>query len=286
VLDRISKQVTMLVAKNGPILGVPGLAVIQVGNRSDSSKYVEMKHLAAKKVGIASLNFAFEKDCKTEDIIGTIDKLNQRQDIDGILVQLPLPRDQKRILNTIDPEKDVDGFHPYNIGLLTRMGEELRQENKLFDPTQCRNVACTAMGVMMLLEGTDIAGKSAVILGRSNIVGLPLALMLLHRDATVTFCHSHTVDIKERCLQADILVAAMGQAEMVKGDWIKPGAVVIDVGINVQNEILVGDVDFKQAVKRAARITPVPGGVGPMTVAMLMLNTLNNRIHRLAHLKI
>jgi len=254
---------------------VPGLAVIIVGSRTDSQTYVRNKRKACEEVGIHSLLFALEESVSEEELTSLVRRLNADDSIDGILIQLPLPEHIKseRVLQEISLEKDVDGFHPLNIGRLCL-------KSPLYPPLA---IACTPRGCLELLDraSVKIEGKHAVVLGRSNVVGLPMALLLLQRNATVTVCHSRTADIPEQVGRADIVVAAIGRANFVKGSWIKPGAVVIDVGINsVPDESaprgyrLVGDVEFDTAKERAALITPVPGGVGPMTIAMLLLNTL------------
>ncbi len=252
---------------------VPGLATILVGDNPASQTYVKMKRKRSAELGIHSVGYELPATATQEEIQTLITQLNADPTIHGILVQLPLPGhlDEEAILNTISLQKDVDGFHPINIGRLAMKGRE-----PLFAP-------CTPAGVIELLDrtGVSIRGKEAVVLGRSNIVGLPVSMLLLKRDATVTICHSRSQDLPAICRRADILVAAVGRAEMVKGDWLKPGAVVIDVGINrVEDPAaprgyrLVGDVDFAQAKDVAGAITPVPGGVGPMTIAMLLSNTV------------
>lgn len=253
---------------------VPGLAVVLVGERKDSQTYVRMKKIAAKETGIESFDATLPADISQEELLKVVKDFNANPNVDGILVQLPLPGhiDEKVILGAIDIEKDVDGFHPINIGLLSMKGR-----NPSFVP-------CTPRGCIELLErtGVEIAGKHAVVLGRSNIVGLPMAMLLLARNATVTICHSHTKDLKEQVQQADILIAAVGRALLVKRDWVKPGAIVIDVGMNSipkpdgVGTRLVGDVDFEQVKDVAGAITPVPGGVGPMTIACLLRNTLES----------
>lgn len=251
----------------------PGLATVLVGDNPASQVYVRMKHKACQQVGIESFGFTLPADASQAEVEALVRELNDDPRVHGILVQLPLPPglDEERILNSIRLEKDVDGFHPLNIGRLAQKGRE-----PLFVP-------CTPAGVMYLLEqqGVDFDGAHAVVLGRSNIVGMPVSLLLLRRNATVTVCHSHTRDLPAVVRQADILVAAVGRAEMVRGDWIKPGAVVIDVGVNRVDDPtakkgyrLVGDVAFDEARQVASAITPVPGGVGPMTIAMLLKNTL------------
>lgn len=253
---------------------VPGLAAVLVGERKDSQTYVRMKKRACAEVGIASFGDNFPADISQEALLKVVQDLNANPDIHGILVQLPLPDhiDEETILGTISLEKDVDGFHPINIGRLS-----MKRRDPLFAP-------CTPKGCIELLDrtGVEIEGKRAVVLGRSNIVGLPVAMLLLHRNATLTICHSRTKDLADVVRQADILVAAVGRAEMVRGDWIKPGAVVIDVGQNAVDDPskergyrLVGDVAFEEAKEVASAITPVPGGVGPMTIVMLLRNTLD-----------
>ena len=249
----------------------PGLAVVLVGERKDSATYVRMKKQAAKECGIVSLEASVPENITQDELIQVVRKFNEDPNCNGILVQLPLPKhiNEEVILNEISIEKDVDGFHPLNIGKLSMKGRK-----PLFVP-------CTPKGCIELLDrmGVQIEGKNAVVVGRSNIVGIPVAMLLLHRNATVTICHSKTQDIAEKVKAADIVVAALGSAEFIKGSWIKQGAVVIDVGTNpVKDDSkktgskLVGDVEFEEAKKNAAMITPVPGGVGPMTVAMLMKN--------------
>ena len=254
-------------------LSPPHLAVVIVGGRPDSALYVKMKMKAAAEVGIVSTKIELPGDASQEDVVGAVAALNDDAGVHSILVQLPLPEglDEVAILDTISVEKDVDGFAPENIGCLA-------MRNRV-----PKAVSCTPKGIMALLErsGIDPEGKHAVVLGRSNIVGVPAALCLLKANATVTICHSRTVDIEEHVKKADILVAAVGRAEMVKGDWIKPGAVVIDVGMNHIEDASrkkgwrwVGDVDFDAASAVASAITPVPGGCGPMTVASLLSNAV------------
>ena len=243
----------------------PGLAVALVGEDPASKVYVGNKTKACERLGIASFPYELPEETSEEEILRLIAELNARKDVHGILVQLPLPKhiDSKKVLLALDPAKDVDGFHPINVGYL------------FID--QSPLPPCTPSGIMELLKraGVELKGKHAVVVGRSNIVGKPVAIMLLKEHATVTICHSRTVDLPEVCRSADVLVAAVGKPEMVKGDWIKPCAVVIDVGVNRVEGKLVGDVEFSAAVERAAAITPVPGGVGPMTISMLMRNTVN-----------
>lgn len=243
----------------------PKLVVIMVGNDSASAVYVRNKSKACDEIGIAFEEFLLKEDTTREELLSLIKELNQRKDVHGILLQSPIPKhlDIREAFNTIDYKKDVDGFHPINVGKLS-IGEE-------------GFVSCTPLGVMKMLEeyNIDIQGKSAVVIGRSNIVGKPLAQLLLNANATVTICHSKTQNINEITKEADILVAALGKPKFVKENMVKKGAVVIDVGINRNEEgKLVGDVDFTEVEKKASYITPVPGGVGPMTIAMLMTNVV------------
>jgi methylenetetrahydrofolate dehydrogenase (NADP+)/methenyltetrahydrofolate cyclohydrolase len=243
----------------------PGLAVVLVGEDPASRVYVSMKEKACAATGIYSVEHKLSAETSEADLLALIANLNGDAKIDGILVQLPLPDhiDEAKILEAISPDKDVDGFHPYNVGRLVT-------GNPVFQP-------CTPYGVMKMLEhtGVDLKGKEVVIVGRSNIVGKPVALMCLAEHATVTICHSRTVDLPQKVAAADVVIAAVGQPEMIKGAWIKKGAVVIDVGVNrVGEKKLVGDVEFVAACENAAAITPVPGGVGPMTITMLLYNTL------------
>ena len=242
-----------------------GLAVVIVGNNPASRVYVNNKKKACEAVGFQSYEYALEESTTQEQLLDLVNVLNRDNRVNGILVQLPLPKhiDEKAIINAISPEKDVDAFHPINVG-------KIMIGDYSFLP-------CTPAGVMRLIEstGTDITGKQCVVIGRSNIVGKPQAMLLLQKNGTVTICHSKTKNLKEVCLGADILVVAIGRANFVTGDMIKEGAVVIDVGMNrLDNGKLCGDVDFESAEKKASFITPVPGGVGPMTIAMLMKNTL------------
>ncbi|HEZ7986087.1 MAG TPA: bifunctional methylenetetrahydrofolate dehydrogenase/methenyltetrahydrofolate cyclohydrolase FolD [Ruminococcus sp.] len=242
-----------------------GLAVIIVGNNPASRVYVNNKKKACEVVGFQSYEYALDESTTQEQLLDLVNVLNRDARVNGILVQLPLPKhiDEKTIINAISPEKDVDAFHPVNVGKIM-IGEYA------FLP-------CTPAGVMRLIAstGTEIAGKQCVVIGRSNIVGKPMSMLLLHESGTVTICHSKTKNLKEICLGADILVVAVGKANFVTGDMIKEGAVVIDVGMNrLENGKLCGDVEFESAEKKASFITPVPGGVGPMTITMLMKNTL------------
>ncbi len=249
----------------------PGLAVVLVGEDPASRVYVSMKEKACAQAGIFSDEHKLPAETTEAQLLALIDELNQDQRIDGILVQLPLPGhiDENKVLEAISPNKDVDGFHPYNVG-------RLATGSPLFQP-------CTPYGVMKMLEvsGVDLTGKEVVIVGRSNIVGKPVALMCLAKHATVTICHSRTKDLPEQVRRADVVIAAVGRPEMIKGDWIKEGAVVIDVGVNrVGEKKLVGDVEFASAKERASAITPVPGGVGPMTITMLLYNTVESAKRR------
>ncbi len=254
-------------------LRIPGLATIQVGEDPASQVYVRSKHRACEEVGMKSFGFNLPADTPLKKLESLIGELNLDKNVHGILVQLPLPKslDEEKVLSSIALEKDVDGFHPINIGRLAQKGREPYA------------VPCTPAGVIYLLRTImpSLEGKHAVVLGRSNIVGMPVALLLLRENATVTICHSKTSNLSSVVHEADILVAAIGRPEMVRGDWIKPGAVVIDVGINRIEDItrkrgyrLVGDVAFEEVCDFASAITPVPGGVGPMTIAMLLQNTL------------
>ncbi len=249
----------------------PGLAVVLVGEDPASRVYVSMKEKACADTGIFSDEHKLPAETTEAQLLALIDELNRDPRIDGILVQLPLPQqiNESKVLEAISPDKDVDGFHPYNVGRLVT-------GNPLFRP-------CTPYGVMKMLEaeGVDLNGKEVVVVGRSNIVGKPVALMCLAENATVTLCHSRTKDLPAKVRSADVVIAAVGRPEMIKGDWIKPGAVVIDVGVNrVGEKKLVGDVDFAGASENAAAITPVPGGVGPMTITMLLFNTLESAKRR------
>ena len=252
---------------------VPGLAVILIGNDPASEIYVRNKGIQTKEAGMNSHEFKLPEDTSEEELLSQVEELNNDPEINGILVQFPVPKQisQQKVIETISPLKDVDGLHPINSGYLNSGLEGL--------------VPCTPKGASMLIKASvnDLSGKSAVIIGRSNLVGKPVAQLLLKENCTVTICHSRSQNLKDTSSAADILVAAVGIPELVKGDWIKPGAVVIDVGINRidapekgENKTrLVGDVDFNAASKVAGFITPVPGGVGPMTIACLLLNTLN-----------
>tara|TARA_B100001057_G_scaffold304290_1_gene304449 strand:- start:454 stop:1332 length:879 start_codon:yes stop_codon:yes gene_type:complete len=251
---------------------VPGLAVVQVGNVAASSVYVRAKTKAAKEVGINVFDHHLEVTTNQYDLINLIGRLNSNSDIDGILVQLPLPKtiNEELVLNSIVPEKDADGFHPLNVGKLA------------ISPKNDKNlmIPCTPYGCLLLLKELDIklAGKNAVVIGRSNIVGKPMAQLLLKESCTVTTVHSKTVNIESICKNADILIAAIGKPEFVNKDWVKEGAIIIDVGINrvkinAEKSKLVGDVLFSDVEHKVSAISPVPGGVGPMTIACLLRNT-------------
>ncbi|HSO10854.1 MAG TPA: bifunctional 5,10-methylenetetrahydrofolate dehydrogenase/5,10-methenyltetrahydrofolate cyclohydrolase [Anaerolineales bacterium] len=281
VRDEVKEKVAKRLAEGR---SQPGLATVLVGDRIDSATYVSMKQKACAELGMTSFHHPVPADIKQKDLEKLIKKLNADSTVNGILVQLPLPDhlDEERVLQLISIEKDVDGFSPINLGRLAQKGRE-----PLFVP-------CTPYGCIYLLKeaGVKIAGANAVVLGRSNIVGMPAALLLIKENATVTVVHSRTKDIPAVLRDADIIIAAIGRAEMVRGSWIKPGAAVIDVGINgipmlnpdgtpvisqktgKPRQKLVGDVNYEEAKEVAGFITPVPGGVGPMTIAMLMANTL------------
>ena len=262
VRDKIRLESEAFAKKAGR---APGLSVILVGNDPASRVYVRNKKRACEDVGFVSEVYELPEDTKEEELLTLIERLNRDPAVDGILVQLPLPDhlNEKAVTRTIRPEKDVDAFHPVNVGAVCT-GEYTF-------------VPCTPAGVMELIaeSGIEISGKNCVVIGRSNIVGKPQAMLLLHKNGTVTICHSKTKNLKEIVKNADIVVAAVGVPQMVTGDMIKEGAVVIDVGMNrLENRKLVGDVNFEECEKKAAAITPVPGGVGPMTIAMLMKNTV------------
>lgn len=265
IIDQLSIEVNELKNKVGI---TPTLSVVLVGDDPASQIYVRNKIKRAHESGIATIEHKLDTKTTQAQLDKLIESLNNDNDIHGVLVQLPLPGhlDEGRLINAIDPNKDVDGFHPLNVGAL--------------HSGQPSFVPCTPQGCMHLLNSIhkDLSGKNALIVGRSNIVGKPMAALLLQANSTVTIAHSRTQNIRELCLNSDILVSAVGQPKMIQGNWIKPGATVIDVGINTIKEnnknILVGDIDFTSSEKVAGAITPVPGGVGPMTIACLMLNTL------------
>ena len=266
VRDRITQDAASLFARCGI---KPGLAAILVGDDPASHLYVKNKQKACEAVGIYVADHRLPSSTSQEDLLALIDKVNRDPRIHGILVQLPLPKqiDSKVVLNAVSPEKDADGFHPYNIGRLV-------EGNPIFE-------ACTPKGVIKMIEstGTGIEGKRAVVVGRSNIVGKPVSLMLLHRNATVTVCHSKTRDLPAVCREAEILVVAIGKPKFVTADMVGEGAVVVDVGVNrTADGKFVGDVDFDPVSRKASWISPVPGGVGPMTIAMLLQNTLESAL--------
>jgi methylenetetrahydrofolate dehydrogenase (NADP+)/methenyltetrahydrofolate cyclohydrolase len=261
VREGLKKEVAQLTAEGF----TPGLAVILVGDDPASQVYVRNKERACAELGIKSWKHHLPADTSQKDLVQLVERINADPEVNGILVQLPLPAhiQTEAVLDVIDPAKDVDGFHPVNLGLLTAGRPGI--------------IPCTPAGVMELVKesGVDVTGKECVIVGRSNIVGKPLAFLFLQEHGTVTICHSRTRDLAEVCRRADILVVATGRPGLVNGGMVKPGAVVIDVGINRTAEgKLTGDVDFASAVQQAGAITPVPGGVGPMTIAMLMKNTV------------
>ena len=278
ILDEIQKEVAEIKEKHG---AVPGLVTILVGENPASMSYVTLKIKTANRLGFKEIQASQPEDISEEDLLGLVDKYNNDDNIHGILVQLPLPKhiNDKKVLNAIDPDKDVDGFHPVNVGRLMIGGDEIR-----FPP-------CTPAGIqqMIVRSGVETSGAEVVVVGRSNIVGKPIANMMLQKgdgaNSTVTVVHTRTKDLEGHCKRADILIVAAGVPGLVKPQWIKPGACVIDVGVNRVGEkisektgkkiaILKGDVDFDEAKEIAGFITPVPGGVGPMTVTMLMVNTL------------
>ena len=270
--NNLKKEIINLKEKYGD---VPGLAVVQVGNVAASSVYVKAKTKSAKEVGIEIIDHHLEESVTQEDLLNLIKNLNNEKNVSGILVQLPLPNhiSEQKILDSIDPIKDADGFHPVNVGKLSIASNN---DGNLLIP-------CTPYGCLIMLKelNIDLIGKNAVVVGRSNIVGKPMAQLLIKESCTVTIAHSKTKDLKNVCKNADILVAAVGRAEMIEGDWIKNGAIVIDVGINrieieengEKKTKIVGDVNYSEASKYASAITPVPGGVGPMTIACLLRNT-------------
>lgn len=272
IRQEIAKGVEELVAAGGPR---PGLAAVLVGDNPASQTYVRMKRKACEELGIESFGYELPADASQAEVEKLVKDLNADPKVHGILVQLPLPAglDEEAVLRAVSIEKDVDGFHPVNMGRLAQKGRE-----PLFVP-------CTPAGCIILLKkaGAQLEGAKAVVCGRSNIVGMPAALLLVKENATVTICHSRTRDLPGVCREADVLIAAIGRPKMIKGDWIKPGAYVIDVGTNRVDDPtakrgyrLVGDVDFDEAVEVAGAITPSPGGVGPMTITGLLQNTLRS----------
>ncbi|MCX7918115.1 MAG: bifunctional methylenetetrahydrofolate dehydrogenase/methenyltetrahydrofolate cyclohydrolase FolD [bacterium] len=261
IRQQIKEEIAQLVATGKT---QPGLAVVIVGNNPASRVYVNAKKKACAEVGIYSEEYALPETITESELISLIQKLNHDRKIHGILVQLPLPDhiDEQKVIESINPQKDVDGFHPMNIGNLL-----------IGTPTF---IPCTPAGIMVLLQktGIELKGKHAVVIGRSNIVGKPVSILLLAQHATVTICHSRTIDLPAVAREADVLVVAIGKPNFITGAAIKPGAVVIDVGVNRVDDKLVGDVEFESVSQVAGYITPVPGGVGPMTIAMLLQNTL------------
>jgi methylenetetrahydrofolate dehydrogenase (NADP+)/methenyltetrahydrofolate cyclohydrolase len=294
IRDEIKEELKPRVARLAAHKRPPGLVAVLVGHNPASEVYVRNKVKTAHDLGICSEKVTPPDSIRTEELLALVDQLNAREEVDGILVQLPLPKqvDAKRILLAVSPEKDVDGFHPFNVGCLVAALPAPR--------------ACTPAGIIQLLKRSNIpiAGKRAVVVGRSDIVGKPVALLLLHEHATVTICHSKTADLPGVCCEADILVAAMGRAALIDANFIKPGATVIDVGMNsltsrddvarifrnsveklaafdTKGSVLVGDVDPIAIVEKSGAYTPVPGGVGPLTIAMLMANTVESAERRL-----
>ena len=259
--EEIKKEIDSIKSKNNK---VPGLTVILIGDFAPSQIYVKNKEKNAKEVGINSEVVRYSKEVTEQEVLNKIKELNDNDAVSGILVQLPLPPqiNKEKIINAIDPTKDVDGFHPINVGNLSSG----------YNAT----VPCTPLGCLLLIKKVepDLSGKHAVIIGRSNLNGKPMAQLLLKENCTVTIVHSKTKDLKTECLKADILVAAVGVANLVKADWVKKNSVVIDVGINKLGDKIVGDVEFETVKEKARAITPVPGGVGPMTIACLLKNTL------------
>ena len=262
IKDELKEEVAALAAQGKTC----ALAVIQVGNDPASSVYVGNKKKACAYIGIESIAYELPEETTEQELLSVIDKLNQDPNVHGILCQLPLPAhiNEDRVIHAISPEKDVDGFHPQNVGALV-IGE------KGF-------VSCTPAGIIQLLKRSniEIAGKHCVVIGRSNIVGKPMALLMLRENATVTITHSKTKDLKDVCKRADILIVAIGKPQMITEEYVKEGAVVIDVGIHRREEGLCGDVDFERVSEHCSYITPVPGGVGPMTIAMLMHNCVES----------
>ena len=270
--NNLKKEISELKNKFG---NVPGLAVIQVGNIAASSVYVKAKTKNAQEVGIEVIDHHLEGSVSEEELLKLINTLNNKNNVHGILVQLPLPEHmhEQTILDSIHPDKDADGFHPVNVGKLSIAAHN--DENLL--------IPCTPYGCLIMLKGLniDLIGKNAVVIGRSNIVGKPMAQLLIKESCTVTIAHSKTKDLPGLCKNADIIIAAVGRPKMVKGEWVKEGAIVIDVGINrveilkdgEKKTVLVGDVEYNEVEKKASAITPVPGGVGPMTIACLLRNT-------------
>ena len=259
--DEIKKEIESIKSKNNK---VPGLTVILIGDFAPSQIYVKNKEKNAKEVGINSEVVRYSKEVTEQEVLNKIKELNDNDAVSGILVQLPLPPqiNKEKIINAIDPAKDVDGFHPINVGNLSSG----------YNAT----VPCTPLGCLFLIKKAEpnLSGKHAVIIGRSNLNGKPMAQLLLKENCTVTILHSKTKDLKIECLKADILIAAVGVPNLVKGDWVKENSIIIDVGINKVGDKIIGDVDFDAVKEKVRAITPVPGGVGPMTIACLLKNTL------------
>ena len=259
--EEIKKEIVSIKSKTNK---VPGLTVILIGEFAPSLIYVRNKEKNSKEVGINSNVIKYSNDVKEEEVLKKIKELNKDKNVSGILVQLPLPDqiDKKKIINSIDPSKDVDGFNPINVGNLASGYDAI--------------IPCTPLGCLLLLKKIEknLSGKHAVIIGRSNLNGKPMAQLLLKENCTVTVAHSKTKNLKEECSKADILIAAVGVANLVKKDWVKDGSIVIDVGINKQGDKIVGDVSFGEVKDKVKAISPVPGGVGPMTIACLLKNTL------------
>jgi len=259
--EEIKKEIDSIKSKNNK---VPSLTVILIGNYAPSQIYVKNKEKNAKEVGINSEVVRYSKEVTEQEVLNKIKELNDNDAVSGILVQLPLPSqiNKEKIINAIDPTKDVDGFHPINVGNLSSGYNAI--------------VPCTPLGCLLLIKKVEpnLSGKHAVIIGRSNLNGKPMAQLLLKENCTVTIVHSKTKDLKTECLKADILVAAVGVANLVKADWVKENSIVIDVGINKLEDKIVGDVEFEKVKEKVRAITPVPGGVGPMTIACLLKNTL------------
>ena len=260
--DELKKEVSLLKDKYNK---VPGLTVILIGDLTPSQIYVRNKEKSANEVGLKSEVIKYPDSVEEKTVLDKIQELNEDETVSGILVQLPLPKhiDKQKVIETIDPSKDVDGFHPMNVGNLSSGYES--------------SVPCTPLGCYLLIKKIEpnLNGKKAVIVGRSNLNGKPMTQLLLKENCTVTITHSKTKDLKEECLEADIIVAAVGIPELIKGDWVREGTIVIDVGINKTDKGIVGDVHFKEVSKVAKALTPVPGGVGPMTIACLLKNTID-----------
>ena len=260
--DKIKAEIKSLKDKTNKF---PALTVILIGEDAPSKIYVRNKEKSALEVGIKSNVIKYPENVTEQEIVNKIKELNHDEEINGILVQLPLPKqiNKEKIINLIDPKKDVDGFHPINVGRLASGNQSI--------------VPCTPLGCLLLLKKIDnnLSGKHAVIIGRSNLNGKPMAQLLLKENCTVTITHSKTKNLKEECLKADILISAVGVAKLIKGDWVKKNSIIIDVGINKQGDKIVGDVSFSEVKDKVKAITPVPGGVGPMTIACLLKNTLD-----------